>query len=411
MSTRSRFTLVVIARVTAVVLIASSSALAVVDDATAPVTTDDYDGLWHNSDVAVTLTPVDDLSGVAATYYSTNGVDYVPGLSFLVPALPLAANDGEHTVTYYSVDGVGNAETPKSVVVKLDTQAPVTSVLGSEAAWYRTPAVLHFGAFDQIGLSGVAKTQSKIDGRAWTDGAAATVEAPANHSWDGTHTVYFRSLDNAGNLEANQSLKVRIDTRGPACSAPSAASAVQGSYATLKYRVSDALSSQATVTIKVKAGSRTVKTISLGKRYTNKALSYRLKCVYAPKTYRYYVYAKDLAGNNQAKVGVNTLTVKPRVLASISASISDSTPAQYSDVTAYCTAKDQTGHRLPGVRVSFAWHYKTTTPSESRTTNANGVAACTRYISGATEGYRVVISITASYKGVVKTASTSFTPH
>lgn len=63
------------------------------------------------------------------------------------------------------------------------------------------------------------------------------------------------------------------------------------------------------------------------------------------------------------------------------------------------------------MRVKFVWHYKTTTPSESRTTNARGVAACTRYISGATAGYRVVITVTATYKGVTKTASTSFTPH
>jgi hypothetical protein len=407
MSVRVRLPLVV--SFLALLVLLAAPALALADDATPPVTSDDCDGLWHNSDVTVTLSANDDQSGVASTEYSQDGINYVPGLVILVPAL---VGDGEHLYYYRSTDGVGNIESPKSCVVRIDTQSPITAVSGDDALWHRKPVVLTFAGEDQLDLSGVAKTQYKIDSRSWVDGTSATAKATANHSWDGVHTVFFRSVDNAGNQEVAKSRKVRIDTKGPACAALTTASAVQNSYATLRYRVSDARSSKAKVVIKVRnARGRTVKSIALGSRFTGRKLSYRLKCSFSPGAYRYAVYATDLAGNKQVKVGVNRLTIRPRLLASISASVSDSTPAQYSDVTVSCKAKDQAGKPLSGVRVKFVWHYKTTTPSESRTTNSSGVAACERYISGATAGYRVVVTVTATYKGVTKTKSTSFTPH
>ena len=38
-------------------------------DTAAPVTTDDYDGMWHNSDVTITLTATGGAGGVAYTEY------------------------------------------------------------------------------------------------------------------------------------------------------------------------------------------------------------------------------------------------------------------------------------------------------------------------------------------------------
>jgi len=42
-------------------------------DETPPTTLHDYDGLWHTSDLTVTLTAVDEVSRIAETYYSING--------------------------------------------------------------------------------------------------------------------------------------------------------------------------------------------------------------------------------------------------------------------------------------------------------------------------------------------------
>ena len=100
-----------------------------------------------------------------------------------------------------------------------------------------------------------------------------------------------------------------------------------------------------------------------------------------------------------------------QVLTSVVAWVSDAYPMQYTEVTAYCRAKNQVGGPLAGVRCTFVWHYKTISHAMTAYTNASGVAACTRYISGATRGYRVVISVTASYLGTVRSTSAGFTPY
>ncbi len=136
------------------------------------------------------------------------------------------------------------------------------------------------------------------------------------------------------------------------------------------------------------------------------------------KTGRYYFRARfaDADGRHVTNTSANRLvTVIPRpvipVLTSLSASVSDSTPAQYTDVTAYGKAKDQLGRPIGGVKVSFTWHYKTVTHTMTAYTNASGVASVTRNISGATAGLRVPITVTANYKGAVRTTTTGFTPH
>jgi len=95
----------------------------------------------------------------------------------------------------------------------------------------------------------------------------------------------------------------------------------------------------------------------------------------------------------------------------VSASISTHHPKQYTDVSAYLKAKDQHGTPIKGVKCHFVWYYKTTTPSETHYTGASGRATCTRYISSATVGYKVIIKIKATWEGQTKTASTWFIPH
>ena len=89
---------------------------------------------------------------------------------------------------------------------------------------------------------------------------------PADHSGDGVHRVEYRSTDSFGRTEKAKWCEVKIDTRRPRTTAPSAASVARGKTAILAFRVWDARpnGNTATVTIKVRDAAGTlVKTLRL----------------------------------------------------------------------------------------------------------------------------------------------------
>ena len=133
-------------------------------------------------------------------------------------------------------------------------------------------------------------------------------------SGEGAHAVAYRSADLEGNVGAARSGVVHIDSRRPTTRAPRRASARRNAHATLRYRVNDPLpsSGRAMVAIKVKTlGGKTVKTYRLASRKAvNAALTYKVSCTFKRGTYRFFVYATDLADNKQVKAGRNLLTVK-----------------------------------------------------------------------------------------------------
>jgi hypothetical protein len=94
-------------------------------DSVAPVTADSLSGTVYgsvyDSAVKVTLSATDATSGVAATYYSIDGGSYATyGGAFTVSAL------GAHTVSFYSKDNAGNAESAKSVSFTISSLTTTT---------------------------------------------------------------------------------------------------------------------------------------------------------------------------------------------------------------------------------------------------------------------------------------------
>lgn len=93
------------------------------EDLIPPNTVDDYDGLWHSTDFAVTLTAADDMSGVAGTYYKIND-----GSTKTVSAngQPLITNEGSNNkLEYWSIDHAGNGESHHVLTgIKLDKTSP-----------------------------------------------------------------------------------------------------------------------------------------------------------------------------------------------------------------------------------------------------------------------------------------------
>ncbi len=110
---------------------------------------------------------------------------------------------------------------------------------------------------------------------------------------------------------------MKIDTTGPITMALARVTVRKGRRATFKYRVNQALPSgaacspTATVTIVVRSSkTETARRLKLGTRATNKPLSYKWTCSLRRGSYRFFVYASDLAGNRQVSVGSNRLVVR-----------------------------------------------------------------------------------------------------
>jgi hypothetical protein len=157
-------------------------------------------------------------------------------------------------------------------------------------------------------VSGVDETYYRLGGV----GAYSVYDAAAKPvvSTNGLTRVWFYSRDTAGNDETAKSLSVRIDTTRPVTKALAKATVRRGGKVTLRLRVNDAVSPKATVTVKIYKGAALKRTLRLGLRRTNAEIRYSYTCRLARGTYTWKVYATDLAGNQQVKIGYKTLTVR-----------------------------------------------------------------------------------------------------
>lgn len=95
-----------------------------------------------------------------------------------------------------------------------DTTAPTTTIsipdATGQAGWYTTRPSFTLTAADETDGSGVASTEFRIAGGAWTPYTGAV-----QVTGEGSRLVEYRSTDEAGNVEATKSLTVKIDTVAP----------------------------------------------------------------------------------------------------------------------------------------------------------------------------------------------------
>jgi len=181
-------------------------------DETAPVTTATTDpvnpgaGGFYTGPVAVTLAGVDAESGVDHTEYTVDG-----GAWTAYSAPFSVSGDGTHQVQYRSADVAGNVEEAKTLAVKVDATAPLTTAQfapPNDGGWNSGAIPVTLAATDAT--SGVASTEYALDGGAWTP-----YTQPVDVSGDGTHTVAYRSKDVAGNVETEKAATIKIDGSMP----------------------------------------------------------------------------------------------------------------------------------------------------------------------------------------------------
>lgn len=176
-----------------------------------------------NSKVAIEVLASDDASGVEKLEYQLDGGPWKP-LALVSAAQgryatawePGASELPAHTVSFRATDRSGNQSTPVTVAFELqmDSTAPVTTI-DIEGPRYEVDGKLYVSSATVFTLagsddfSGVANTEYRIDGGAWTP------YSPFRLTTAGESTVYYRSVDNAGNPEQEKSLKVYLDKDAP----------------------------------------------------------------------------------------------------------------------------------------------------------------------------------------------------
>ncbi|MDD7796286.1 OmpL47-type beta-barrel domain-containing protein, partial [Clostridium sp. 'White wine YQ'] len=243
-------------------------------DESAPVTTSNSPAGWSKNDVTVKLAATDSLSGVAKTFYSIDGSDYIEGTSFTVQG------EGIHKITFYSVDNAGNTESINTIYVKVDRTAPVTTS-NSPAGWSKDDVTINLAATDL--LSGVAKTFYSIDGSDYIEGASFTIQS------EGIHKITFYSVDVAGNIESINTTYVKIDKTAPTTTMNLSNEYKLGSTLQLDYIANDNLSGVVNEKVLVFAPNETT-----GKVITNGSSIQFDK----PGVYTIIVTVTDAAGNS-----------------------------------------------------------------------------------------------------------------
>ncbi len=201
-------------------------------DMTAPVTELSISGarysapgeekLYITRDSGIILTSADPLSnntasGLMLTKYRLDGGNWQVYLG----SVSIAA-EGLHTVEYYSLDRVQNAEAPRSALIAVDNTPPVAAislgvpiyeVFGLKIITPETPVTL--AAVDPASAgpaSGVRSIYYELtDAVGWSSGIR-NYTGPFSTGRQGTYTIRYWSADNAGNTGAPLEAKLRVSS-------------------------------------------------------------------------------------------------------------------------------------------------------------------------------------------------------
>jgi hypothetical protein len=235
---------------------------------------------------------------------------FVSSTQLTTPLLPsYITSAGTIAISVVSPTPGGGASLPTNLTVAADPAAPVTTITGNDDDWHNTDVVLTVSATDS--QSGVQRTQYIINALAPVTLVGTTITVPADGDFEGENVVEAWSTDWCGNVEdPGDVVTVKIDTVRPKAFGK-AAKGTHGKKITLKYKLTDALSPEATaVYVKIKnSKGKVVKTLYFsGDKDMGTWYSFKWKAG-AKGTYKYYVHGEDLAGNPSTTTAAK-ITVK-----------------------------------------------------------------------------------------------------
>ncbi|WP_373229470.1 OmpL47-type beta-barrel domain-containing protein [Cohnella sp.] len=164
-------------------------------DENAPTTThtvvgEEQNG-WYKAPVMVSFTAVDDVSGVASTYYRVSDSAVQSGMSVELQ------DEGRHTIGYWSVDQAGNTENERTVAINLDLTAPVISFSVADGAQIVVDQLLEISCEASDALSGIETSTCE------------NIAKPAYELGLGAHVFSAEAADQAGHI-TNVSVTIQV---------------------------------------------------------------------------------------------------------------------------------------------------------------------------------------------------------
>ncbi len=165
----------------------------------------------------IELKSSDDGVGLDKIYYTIDD----NGQKVYVSKISMSGvSEGEHTVTYYAVDKLGNKEEPKTIQVYVDRTAPEIefdingdNYVSSAGNLYVSPR----SALNLVGTdnkAGVDKVLYKVDNGSYSEYSSAI---PADQA-AGLHKLYYYGVDKVENKGVAKSKSYIIDDKKPSIS-------------------------------------------------------------------------------------------------------------------------------------------------------------------------------------------------
>ncbi len=159
---------------------------------------------WYLSNADVKIDATDDRSGIDGIWYSLDGHSWTSYTN------DLTLGDGIHTLLYRTMDKAGNvASYSKTIEVTTAIPSSNISIAGTTGSngWYKSNLTVTINSW--TGAAGLDHAEYSYDGSHWFYGSTYDINT------DGRNMSYYRSVDNAGNVEQQKILYVSIDTSPP----------------------------------------------------------------------------------------------------------------------------------------------------------------------------------------------------
>ena len=207
---------------------------------------------WNNSNVTLALTATDNPggSGLKQITLSASGAQSIASTSVNGSSASIViSNEGFTTITFFATDNAGNAESVKSLMIRLDKTPPSISCAGTDGLWHASDVSIPCVATDSG--SGLANPSDA--------GFSLSTSVPAGTETANAATSNRQVCDVAGNCSAAGPVAGNmIDKKPPSISitSPTASSYLLNQAVNANYACLDGGSGVATCAGTVASGAR-----------------------------------------------------------------------------------------------------------------------------------------------------------